>query len=213
MEESTSREKVLKKVRHALIYKSDNPFAQADLESPVMASLKGSLDVHFAETFTSLGGIFVYCESQAELVYALAGLHQEKEWGNVFCSDKLLQYHLNQASIPFESADESTKELQVAITGCELLVARTGTIVMSALQGRRTLAFPESLVVVAYPWQLAEGIAQAIERLTARYGNEMPSMLTFVTGPSRTADIEKTLVLGAHGPKQVFLILVEQKAV
>ncbi|HNU15372.1 MAG TPA: LUD domain-containing protein, partial [Chitinophagaceae bacterium] len=42
-----------------------------------------------------------------------------------------------------------------------------------------------------------------------KYGNNLPSLITFATGPSRTADIEKTLVVGVHGPKEVYLFLVE----
>jgi L-lactate dehydrogenase complex protein LldG len=42
-----------------------------------------------------------------------------------------------------------------------------------------------------------------------RYGDQLPSMISMISGPSRTADIEKTLVLGAHGPKELVLFLVE----
>jgi L-lactate dehydrogenase complex protein LldG len=42
-----------------------------------------------------------------------------------------------------------------------------------------------------------------------KYKNDLPSLITFATGPSRTADIEKTLVVGVHGPKEVYLFLVE----
>jgi L-lactate dehydrogenase complex protein LldG len=45
--------------------------------------------------------------------------------------------------------------------------------------------------------------------LKNKYGAQMPSMITAITGPSRTADIEKTLVLGAHGPKEVFVFLLD----
>ncbi len=45
--------------------------------------------------------------------------------------------------------------------------------------------------------------------IKSRYGNDLPSMITNVTGPSRTADIEKTLVLGAHGPRELFVFLLD----
>jgi L-lactate dehydrogenase complex protein LldG len=45
--------------------------------------------------------------------------------------------------------------------------------------------------------------------IKAKYGNQLPSMISTVTGPSRTADIEKTLVLGAHGPKELFVFMME----
>jgi L-lactate dehydrogenase complex protein LldG len=43
-----------------------------------------------------------------------------------------------------------------------------------------------------------------------KYGTDIPSMITFASGPSRTADIEKTLVVGVHGPKEVFVFLVDE---
>jgi L-lactate dehydrogenase complex protein LldG len=43
-----------------------------------------------------------------------------------------------------------------------------------------------------------------------KYGNKMPSMVSFATGPSRTADIEKTLVVGVHGPKEVYCFLLDK---
>ena len=46
--------------------------------------------------------------------------------------------------------------------------------------------------------------------LKEKYGSALPSMITFATGPSRTADIEKTLVVGVHGPKEVFCLLVDE---
>jgi L-lactate dehydrogenase complex protein LldG len=48
----------------------------------------------------------------------------------------------------------------------------------------------------------------AIAQTQARHGSRLPSMLSFITGPSRTGDIERILVLGAHGPKELYLVLV-----
>lgn len=209
MEESTTREKVLKKVRHALIYKTDNPFPQVDFESPIYKPLSDTPDVNFAEVFTSLGGIFIYCENENELELSLKGLHAECEWNNVFCSDPEIQYYLTQVAVPFESDEESIGNNKVSIIGCELLVARLGSIMVSSRYGRKANAAPESLVVVASTNQLVENLADAFEFLQKKYQLKMPSMVSFITGPSRTADIEKTLVMGAHGPKNIFLLLVE----
>jgi L-lactate dehydrogenase complex protein LldG len=52
-------------------------------------------------------------------------------------------------------------------------------------------------------------IKEALVHIKQKYGGQLPSLITFATGPSRTADIEKTLVVGVHGPKQVFLFLVD----
>ena len=53
------------------------------------------------------------------------------------------------------------------------------------------------------------GAQDALQGAREKYGEQLPSLITFATGPSRTADIEKTLVVGVHGPKEVYLFLVE----
>jgi len=45
--------------------------------------------------------------------------------------------------------------------------------------------------------------------MNKKYKDNLPSLITFATGPSRTADIEKTLVVGVHGPKEVYCFLVD----
>ncbi len=209
MEESTTREKVLKKVRHALIYKTDNPFPNVDFDSPVYKPLVETADVSFAEMFTSLGGVFIYCEDENELEAAIKGLHSECNWDNVFCSDPEIQYYLTQVAIPFESDSSVIAQQQVSLISCELLIARLGSIMVSSRNGRKPNIATESIVVIASTNQLVENLSDAFEFLQKIYQGKLPSMISFITGPSRTADIEKTLVPGAHGPKNIFLVLVE----
>ena len=52
-------------------------------------------------------------------------------------------------------------------------------------------------------------LKDGFKRLKNKYGQNLPSMVCNITGPSRTADIEKTLVLGAHGPKELIVFLIE----
>jgi L-lactate dehydrogenase complex protein LldG len=209
MEESTSREKVLKKVRHALIYKTDNPFPQVEFDSPVYKPMNDTTDVNFAQEFTKVGGVFVYCENETEVATTLSALFTECEWQNVYCAEPELQYLLTQAGVPFDSDEESVKNLRVAITSCEFLIARLGSIMVSSKSSRRLNAFPETHVVIAYMNQLVDDLKDALEAVQKKYSGKLPSMVSVITGPSRTADIEKTLVMGAHGPRELFVILVE----
>jgi L-lactate dehydrogenase complex protein LldG len=209
MEESTSREKVLKKVRHALIYKTDNPFPQVDFDSPVYKPMNDTSDVNFAQEFTKVGGVFIYCENESEVISTLSALYTECEWHNIYCAEPELQYMLTQAVVPFESGEESLQQLSVGITGCEFLISRLGSIMVSSKTSRRLNVYPEIHVVIAYANQLVDDLKDAFVAVQAKYAGKLPSLLSVITGPSRTADIEKTLVMGAHGPKELFLILVE----
>jgi L-lactate dehydrogenase complex protein LldG len=211
MEESTSREKVLKRVRNALIYKTDNPYAQVDFDSPVYAGLEESVDVNFAQEFTRVGGKFIYCENETDLVSTIGAVASEENWQEVFCSDPELQYLLTQAEIPFLSDAESFKEMKVGITGCEFLISRLGSIMISSQQdsGRKLNVYPEVHVVIAYTSQLVGDLKDALAAIREKYPARIPSLISVITGPSRTADIEKTLVMGAHGPKEVYVFLTE----
>jgi L-lactate dehydrogenase complex protein LldG len=107
--------------------------------------------------------------------------------------------------------NEDLSKADVSITGCECLVARTGSIVLSAAQtdGRTASVYAPIHVCVAFTSQLVYDIGDAFQQIKNRHGDRFPSLVSFATGPSRTADIEKTLVVGVHGPKEVYLLLVE----
>jgi L-lactate dehydrogenase complex protein LldG len=97
----------------------------------------------------------------------------------------------------------------VGITECDVLVAQTGSLVVtSASSGGRALSvLPPHHVVLARRDQLVPDLPAAFRLLQDRYGTKYPSMISFVTGPSRTGDIERILVLGAHGPKKLTVLL------
>ena len=97
-----------------------------------------------------------------------------------------------------------------SITSCEFLVARTGSIVISSRQtsGRRLAIFSSTHIVVAYTSQLVRDVKDALEGIKNKYGDQLPSMITTITGPSITADIERTLILVSHGPKEEYVFLV-----
>jgi len=212
MQETTSREKVLKKIRNALISKQENPFSSLDFESSVYQPFSDSLDVTFALEFTKVAGKFIYCENQAELSENLGSLIKDNEWEHVFCLDTYLTKILYDAGITFSSEESEFLQTKVGITKCEYLIARLGSIMISSKQtsGRRLNVFPEIHIVVAYTDQIVEDIKDAISNIKEKYNNNLPSLVSVITGPSRTADIEKTLVMGAHGPKELYVFLVDK---
>jgi len=75
--------------------------------------------------------------------------------------------------------------------------------------GRRLNVYPPAHIVLAYVSQLVPDIKHALANIKTKYADKLPSMISLITGPSRTADIEKTLVMGAHGPKDLYLFLVD----
>ncbi len=212
MDESTPKEKVLKKIRNALINKKDNPYSGLDLDSPIYNIEEEDLLVLFANSFTNKGGKFLYCENSEELMENLATIAQDNHLEPLFCSDPALRELLRTAEIPSIADANQLPQLKASITRCEQLVARTGSIVMSSRihGGRNGYSMPEVHIVVGYATQVVREIKNALQELKTRYTTP-PSLVTFVTGPSRTGDIEKTLVLGAHGPKELYLLFVDDR--
>lgn len=99
--------------------------------------------------------------------------------------------------------------VDAGVTGCEALIAQTGSVLIAAgsCGGRALSVLPPHHVVVATLEQLVPDLTAAYEGLQRRYGQAWPGSLSLITGPSRTGDIERILVLGAHGPEKMTIIL------
>jgi L-lactate dehydrogenase complex protein LldG len=96
------------------------------------------------------------------------------------------------------------------ITECDALVAQTGSVLLTARSGggRALSVLPPHHVVIARRDQLVPDLPSAYSLLHAKYGPQRwPSMITLITGPSRTGDIERILVLGAHGPRKLTIVM------
>lgn len=207
---SPSKENILKKIRKALSHSTPLPFPQSEGTNPVFEPLQQETEVEFAEQFTKLQGKFIYCINRQELAFQLGSLVKKQDWQKVYCvEEKLIE------PLAMQLSDRLIKtglaNCDVSITGCEYLVARTGSIVMSTAQssGRSTSVYAPIHICIAFTNQLVYDLKDALQAAKDKYGNNLPSLITFATGPSRTADIEKTLVVGVHGPKEVYLFLVE----
>lgn len=99
---------------------------------------------------------------------------------------------------------------EVSVTPALAGVAETGTLVLhSAAETPSTLHFlPDTHIVVMQASEVVGTYEEALERLRAKTGGRMPRTVNFVTGPSRSADIGKILLMGAHGPKRLHIVLV-----
>jgi L-lactate dehydrogenase complex protein LldG len=207
---TTSKEKLLKKIRKALLEKRENPYP--NLEDLYHYPQSDELpEVLFAEQFTAISGQFVFCEDELQFIENLLGLAEERNWHKIYCWEPALQEILTRYEYPFFETDKDFEQADVGFTLCEALIARNGSILLSnaGMAGRRLSIYPPVHIVLAYTSQLVPDLKDGFKLLKNKYGNNLPSMITNVTGPSRTADIEKTLVLGAHGPRELFVFLLD----
>ncbi|MGN6603155.1 MAG: LutC/YkgG family protein [Ginsengibacter sp.] len=211
MKVSSSKEKILKKIREALSNPVPLPFPKSEGTDSVFKPREEELEILFAEEFTKLLGKFAFCVNEADAKNQIKALIKEQKWSNVYCVEDNLSGLLNPKEFP-QVNHSSLADCDAAVTSCHYLIARTGAIVMSSAQqsGRTTSAYAPVHICVAYVDQLVYDTRDALKGLKAQYGTNLPSFITFAAGPSRTADIEKTLVVGVHGPKEVYLFLIDK---
>ncbi len=212
MYEARSKDIVLRKVREALAKSAPVLPPTPDFSADLYPPLDDDLSVTFATNFLKNSGTFVYCESEEDFFDQLFAFKQEKGIQNLFVWEHEWQTKLYAAGINFLD-DESNfiKQADAGLTTCEALIARTGSVLVSGAMesGRRLSIYPEKHLVVARMTQLVADIKDGLHLIKNKYGNKIPSMISLVSGPSRTADIEKTLVMGAHGPRELVLFLID----
>lgn len=184
---------------------------------PVGESRKDQIAL-FAQQSEALRTEFHECATEAAAVKHLAGLATELGWKKIAVhsgeltnalaeklTDSVSILHVDQG---YEK--EALEACDAGLTECEALVAQTGSVcVTSRSSGGRALSvLPPHHIVIARKSQMVTDLAAAYALLAEKYAGNYPSFISFITGPSRTGDIERILVLGAHGPKKLTVLLV-----
>lgn len=212
MYEPRSKDIILGKIREALANPAPFMPPVPDFTAPLHPEAADDLSIVFATNFVKNGGTFIYCESEEDFYDQLFLFKREKAINHLFVWEPQLKNQLHAAGIVFtEDETNFLKNAEAGLTTCEALIARTGSIMVSSTSrsGRRLSVYPEKHIVVAYAAQLFTDIKDGLAFVREKYHPGFPSMLSLVSGPSRTADIEKTLVMGAHGPKEFILFLID----
>ena len=189
----------------ALAQPTPLPFPAAEgVENPIQPQQQ-DLVVEFAEQFSALQGKFIFCVDEQELKAGFEKLCYQNQWTKIYCEEEKFK-----SIIQPNSLHSDISSCDASVTSCECLIARTGSIVLSSVQqGRIPSVYAPVHVCVADTSQLAYDIKDGLLAIKNRYRDYLPSLITFATGPSRTADIEKTLVVGVHGPKEVYCFVVD----
>ncbi|MFA7343432.1 MAG: LUD domain-containing protein [Terrimicrobiaceae bacterium] len=228
-----SREKILRRIREALSVKAparhlvhtENRGHPGETGStivpatgwlpPVPDSPIGLLAL-FEKNSLDLKTDVRRCTDAAAVVSELAALALENRWQSVGSHHFALGNEAVSAlglpvvftDQPYETA--ALERCDAGVSGCECLVAQTGGIlVTSASAGGRVLSvLPPHHVVIASACQMVGDLSDAFDVLRKTHESP-PSFASFITGPSRTGDIERILVLGAHGPKKLTVLLVQ----
>lgn len=216
MKTSKAREHILGRIRKGLSNgRLSIPFPEVEKDSIGSYFEASSLSNEelYATEFIKLGGKFMFCDTEQDFHEDLLTLCDNMGWKEVFCSDVRLLEGLRNPNFDFiKPLDPSNATADACITDCELLVARTGSTLITSNQqyGRIAPVYYPVHIIVAYMSQVVYDLPEALAFLHKKYGMQLPSMINLNTGPSRTADIEKTLVVGVHGPGEVYCFLINK---
>ena len=208
--ENGSREKILSRIRSALRHRE--PPQEPSQAETIFALVTEALDRFQKECATNVTECIVTPSLEASAV-AIKNVLTSLPPGVVFVEDSpsLRQFAAawqDGRTIQWSTEGAPKESSQATITGCEALVAQTGSVlVSSACGGRGASVVAPAHIVVATVEQLVPDLDAALARVQARGVVSQNSFLCLITGSSRTADIEKILVMGAHGPRRLLVFL------
>ncbi|MCS6820490.1 MAG: LUD domain-containing protein [Microscillaceae bacterium] len=206
----SARDNILARVRQALQQPTAQKLAKPDFTQPIyQPSEEQDLVVQFAQEFSKAKVDLFFCENLEQFLLDLKHYLQKRSLRQIHVVEPYLQELLKLINITFIPDLTEITAIEGAITLCESLIARTGSIVVSSHQTRSLTIYPPIHIVVAFTSQVTPDVASALHNLQQSYSS-FPSLISVISGPSQTADIEKTLVLGAHGPKELTLFLVDE---
>ena len=181
----------------------------------VGAGFEAQLEL-FRKNAAALKADFQLLDNREQLAGALLALRESGQWKKVgshrgeltdFASGKL-GLPVCQTDSGYDVAD--LESCDVGLTECDALVAQTGSVLVTSRSagGRALSVLPPHHVVLARREQLLADLPDAFALLKQKYAADYPSFISFITGPSRTGDIERILVLGAHGPRKLTILCV-----
>ena len=166
---------------------------------------------HFRARSADLKTDFRLFNTSAEVEATLAKIAIDEKWQRIATHDDLARITLPALPMLTTSRGYDVNELETCdagITACDALIAQTGSIIVTSRDsgGRALSVLPPHHVVLARRDQLVRDLSVGLEHVQKKYAPKYPSMISIVTGPSRTGDIERILVLGAHGPKKLTVL-------
>ncbi len=183
---------------------------------PAVGPTVGDQIALFTKNSVELRSEFQLFENTAELHAALRQLAQTENWQRIATHRGALTDEASIAlALPTLLTDgthenSDLEKCDVGISECEFLIAQTGSVLVTTRSsgGRALSVLPPHHVVLARREQLLPDLPTGFAALKKKYTGDFPSFMSLITGPSRTGDIERILVLGAHGPKKLTIFCV-----
>jgi L-lactate dehydrogenase complex protein LldG len=223
----TAREEMLARIKRALKRDAQASSLRSEGNSAQQPDERDEQELakRFELELTLIGGRFHVArtaDAVCDYIENLISIKQTETiigWNAPVISETGLSERLESAGVEFISNGEHRSEAEfinkainagIGITAVDYALADTGTLVLitGAGRARSVSLLPPVHVAILKPQQIIAGLDELIPRLNTSADRDLASAITFITGPSRTADIELTLVIGVHGPQELHIILL-----
>ena len=188
--------------------------AKTDFTASVLKEFpKETLIENFRSNLEFVGGKFSLCHSETEAAEILKSIISEKTARKIALSDSpLVKKITGYLKISGELIENAPADVlfgsDLGVTGAQWAIAETGTLVLESESERHRLTslVPPVHVCVLEAGNIRQTLGEILEILQAR----LSRAITFITGASRTSDIELTLAIGVHGPGELHVILIDE---
>ena len=214
----SAREAILNRIRTALAH--DAPLQRPPVPEvwPRLNPTKEEMAGRFQAELEAVHGEVLRASSIEDVRSKLCELSNRAGWATLAAVDRPLCRELT-AEFPAERiawaqpdwTPRSMADLPAGLIEADYLLADTGSSMIACGRPEERLMcyLPPACVIVARTEQLIEHLPAAWEKIAPRVADpQVRGEFVFITGPSRTADIEKILILGVHGPKRLVVLLV-----
>ena len=221
-----SREEILHTIRQGLKGASSKQnFAERNFPDEAQEikqstiGQRGNLKAQFISELNNVNTKVLEASDETEIAKSLLELVKEKElgsfsiWESQFLKKLKIKEELKNAGLKLVTAMNKNRiaKSDIGVTEVDYAIADTGTLVLLANknQPRSVSLLPPTHLAIVRPENLVRNIHDLFVILKGRLteGEDITSCMTFITGPSRTADIELNLTLGVHGPKELYVII------
>jgi L-lactate dehydrogenase complex protein LldG len=219
-----ARDAILGRVRAALHKTGSDAAARAEADAYIAAHAQGprpampaDLAARFMQRATDMSSTVERIAAPTAIPGAVAryldalqlspALAAQKSRAGV-CWPEFADLDWSGAGLTIESRPTTGND-RLAITGSFCAIAETGTLVLttSAAAPTASALLPDTHIAVVRADHIVSGMEEAFARVRVEHGG-MPRAMNMISGPSRTGDIEQTIVLGAHGPFRVHILLL-----
>jgi len=224
---NNSREEILHTIRKGLegvgperTLEERNFLSETEEIQKLTKELQGKLKTQFVDELTKVNTNVLEAGSEDEVKSSLQDLIKEKElksfaiWESQFLKKMNLKQELKDAGLKLITSKNKNRiaKADIGITEVDYAIADTGTLVLltDKNQPRSVSLLPPIHLAIVRTENLVRDIKDLFIILKSRLQNtdDITSCMTFVTGPSRTADIELNLTLGVHGPKELYVVIL-----